>query len=135
MTTIVVRVERTELVEALRTARVVQEETTDDERQASKAEEESLTPEEHGSWRSRVISRVRGSKSDANHPQSLRGRLTETDIAELITAYRDGATAASLAATHGVSLRSVKRLLNNAGIRRTPPTRGPATTTPVATNR
>jgi hypothetical protein len=43
-------------------------------------------------------------------------------IADLITAYRDGATAASLAAAHGVSLKSVKRLLRTAGIRRTPPT-------------
>lgn len=34
----------------------------------------------------------------------------EHDLAELITAYREGATAASLATAHGVSLKSVKRL-------------------------
>jgi hypothetical protein len=78
---------------------------------------------------------VRAPRSDANHPWSLRDRFTETDIAELITAYRNGATADSLAATHGVSLSSVKRLLHTAGIRRTPPIRRPTTTTPVATNR
>jgi 2,4-dienoyl-CoA reductase-like NADH-dependent reductase (Old Yellow Enzyme family) len=82
-----------------------------------------------------LSSPVRAPRSDANHPWSLRDRLTETGITELITAYRNGATAASLATTHGVSLRSVKRLLHTAGIRRTPPTQRPTTTTPVATNR
>ena len=43
------------------------------------------------------------------------------DIAELITAYRDGATAASLATAHGLSRESIKRLLHIAGIRRTSP--------------
>jgi hypothetical protein len=33
-------------------------------------------------------------------------------------AYRAGTTAASLAITYGLSLRSVKRLLSSAGIRR-----------------
>ena len=51
-------------------------------------------------------------------PWSLRDRLDERDIAELITAYREGATAASLTAAHGVSLSSVKRLLHTAGVRR-----------------
>jgi hypothetical protein len=36
----------------------------------------------------------------------------------MIAAYRGGTTAASLAATHEVSLRSVKRLLSSAGVRR-----------------
>lgn len=66
-------------------------------------------------------------------PWSLRERLDERDIAELITAYRNGATAASLATTHSVSLASVKRLLRTAGIRRTPPTRRSAKATPTAT--
>ena len=57
-------------------------------------------------------------------PWSVRERLDERDITELITAYRNGATAASLASTHSVSLSSVKRLLRTAGARRTPSTRG-----------
>ena len=36
---------------------------------------------------------------------SLRERLDERDIADLITAYRGGITAASLTATYGVSLK------------------------------
>ena len=66
-------------------------------------------------------------------PWSLRDRLDESDIADLITAYRNGATAASLATTHGVSLSSVKRLLRTAGVRRAPSTRGPAKATPTTT--
>ena len=53
-------------------------------------------------------------------PWILRERLHEREIAELITAYRHGATSASLATTHGVSPSSVKRLLRAAGVRRTP---------------
>ena len=60
-------------------------------------------------------------------------RLDERDIAKLITAYRDGATAASIAIAHGVSLSSVKRLLHTAGVRRTPSTRGSTKATPTAT--
>ncbi|MBV9160898.1 MAG: hypothetical protein JO281_04920 [Pseudonocardiales bacterium] len=56
----------------------------------------------------------------AKRPWSLRERLDERELAELITAYRDGATAASLATIHGVSLSSVKRLLHTAGARRAP---------------
>jgi hypothetical protein len=62
-------------------------------------------------------------RPSAKRPWSLRERLDERDIAELITAYRQGATAACLAAAHDVSLTSVKRLLHTAGIRRTTPTR------------
>jgi hypothetical protein len=64
-----------------------------------------------------LASPARTPRPTATCPWSLRERLTERDIAELITAYRDGATATSLAATHDVSLRSVKRLLHAAGIR------------------
>ena len=64
-----------------------------------------------------------GPRSSAQRPWRLRDRLDERDIAELITAYREGATATSLAAAHGVSLKSVKRILHTAGIRRTTPTR------------
>lgn len=48
----------------------------------------------------------------------------------MITAYREGATAASLTAAHGVSLNSVKRLLHTAGARRTSPTRRSTKATP-----
>ena len=70
----------------------------------------------------------------ARRPWRLRDRLTEGDIADLITAYRDGATATSLAAAHGLSFKSVKRLLHIAGIRRPPPTRRATKTTPTATH-
>jgi hypothetical protein len=53
-------------------------------------------------------------------PWSLRNRLDERVRGELIDAYRAGATAASLASAHRLSLRSVKRLVAAAGVRRTP---------------
>jgi hypothetical protein len=65
---------------------------------------------------------------------SLRERLVERDIAELITTYRKGATAASLTTTHGVSLTSVKRLLRNRRVRRAPSTRESKKTTPTTTS-
>jgi hypothetical protein len=43
-------------------------------------------------------------RTNATRHWSLCERLTGPDIAELITVYRSGATAASLAAAHGVSL-------------------------------
>jgi hypothetical protein len=58
-----------------------------------------------------LTSPVRAARPSTKRPWSLRERLDERDIAELITAYRDGATTASLATTHRVSLTSVKRLL------------------------
>jgi 2,4-dienoyl-CoA reductase-like NADH-dependent reductase (Old Yellow Enzyme family) len=67
---------------------------------------------------------VRAPKPSAKPPWSLRERLDEHEIAELITGYHHGATAASLATAHGVSLSSVKRLLRTACICRTPSTRG-----------
>ncbi|MGH3992863.1 MAG: hypothetical protein ACRDSN_10425, partial [Pseudonocardiaceae bacterium] len=54
-------------------------------------------------------------RPSTKRPCSLRDRLDERDIAELITAYREGVTAASLAAAYGLSLTSVKRLLHIAG--------------------
>jgi 2,4-dienoyl-CoA reductase-like NADH-dependent reductase (Old Yellow Enzyme family) len=69
-----------------------------------------------------LTSPVRAARPSAKRPWSLRERLDEREIAELITAYRNGTTAASLATAHGVSLTSVKRLLRTAGIRRTTPT-------------
>ncbi|HKS51979.1 MAG TPA: hypothetical protein VJS67_08930 [Pseudonocardiaceae bacterium] len=67
---------------------------------------------------------VRATRPNTQRPWSLRERLDEREIAKLITAYRNGATAASLATIHGVSLRSIKRLLHTAGARRTPSTPG-----------
>jgi 2,4-dienoyl-CoA reductase-like NADH-dependent reductase (Old Yellow Enzyme family) len=66
-------------------------------------------------------------------PWSLHERLDEREIAKLITAYRDGATTASLATTHGVSLSSIKRLLRSASVRRAPSTRGSEKATPTTT--
>jgi hypothetical protein len=67
-------------------------------------------------------------RPSAKRPWSLRERLDEHDIAELITAYRDSATAASLAAslaaTHGVSFQSVSASY-------TPPRYPPNTTHPT----
>ena len=65
-----------------------------------------------------LTSPVRAARPNTKRPWSLRERLDEREIAELIGAYRDGATAVSLAATHRVSLSSVERLLHTAGVRR-----------------
>ncbi|PZS28300.1 MAG: hypothetical protein DLM61_15145 [Pseudonocardiales bacterium] len=73
-------------------------------------------------------------RPSAKRPWSLRDRLDERDIANLITAYRQGSTAASLAAAHGLSLKSVKRLLHTAGVRRTSPTQQAPNATPAATH-
>jgi hypothetical protein len=54
----------------------------------------------------------------AKRPWSLRDRLDELTRDDLIAAYRAGTTAASLATTHELSLRSVKRMLAAAGVRR-----------------
>jgi hypothetical protein len=79
-----------------------------------------------------LASPMRPPKASTKPPWSLRERLDEREIAELITAYRNGATIASLAAAHGVSLSSVKRLLRTAGIRLRPSTRGSAKARPTA---
>jgi hypothetical protein len=81
-----------------------------------------------------LTSPVLAARPSAKRPWSLRERLDEREIAELITAYRDGATAASLATTHGVSLTSIKRLLHTAGIRRTIPTRQAPQAMPTTTH-
>jgi hypothetical protein len=81
-----------------------------------------------------LASPARTPRPTATRPWSLRDRLTERGITELITAYRDGATAASLVADYALSLKSVRRLLRTAGVRRTPPTRRAMKTTPVTTH-
>ncbi|GAB4001824.1 hypothetical protein GCM10029992_38360 [Glycomyces albus] len=45
-------------------------------------------------------------------PRALSKRLTSTDQAELITAFNAGATQKTLAATYGISTRSIKRLVH-----------------------
>jgi hypothetical protein len=54
----------------------------------------------------------------SKRPWSLQNRFDERTRADLIAAYRDGATAASVAVAHGLSIRSVKRLVAAAGVRR-----------------
>ena len=80
-----------------------------------------------------LTSAVRAARPSTKRPWSLRERLDEREIAELITAYHDGATTASLATTHGVSPSSIKRLLHTAGARRAPSTRGSEKATSTTT--
>ncbi len=80
-----------------------------------------------------LTSPLRAARPNTQRPWSLRERLDEREIAKLITAYRNGATAASLATTHDVSLRSIKRLLRTAGVRHAPSTRGSGKATPTTT--
>ena len=56
--------------------------------------------------------------SATKRPWSVQDRIDERTRADMIAAYRAGTTAASLATTHGLSLRSVKRLLTSAGVHR-----------------
>ena len=50
----------------------------------------------------------------------LRHRLGDANIEQLVEQYRLGATGAQLAARFGISLSSVKRLLNERGARHAP---------------
>jgi hypothetical protein len=54
----------------------------------------------------------------SKRPWSLRDRLDNQARADMIAAYRAGTAAASLATTYELSLRSVKRVLAVAGVRR-----------------
>jgi hypothetical protein len=63
----------------------------------------------------RAITGVPSARPSSKPPWSLRDRLDERTRASMINAYRAGATAAFLAAAHGISLRSVKRLVAAAG--------------------
>jgi hypothetical protein len=78
-----------------------------------------------------LVSSVRAARHTAKRPWSLRERLDEGDIAELITAYRKSTT--TLATTCSVSLASVKRLLRTAGVRRAPSTRRSEKARPTTT--
>jgi hypothetical protein len=62
--------------------------------------------------------RIPADTSATKRPWSVQDRIDERTRADMIAAYRAGTTAASLATTHGLSLRSVKRLLTSAGVHR-----------------
>jgi hypothetical protein len=64
------------------------------------------------------VAAVPPAERTAQRPWSLRDRFDERARADMIAAYRAGATAASLATEHALSLSSVKRLLAAAGARR-----------------
>jgi hypothetical protein len=51
-------------------------------------------------------------------PQSMRGRFTADQLQTMIDLYKSGATAEQIAHTSGFSTRSIKRLLQQHGIRR-----------------
>jgi hypothetical protein len=50
----------------------------------------------------------------------LRDRFSQEELQIMINLYRSGTTARQVADKFGVSLRSVKRLLHQHGVRRTP---------------
>jgi hypothetical protein len=51
-------------------------------------------------------------------PQSMRGRLAADQLQAMIDLYKSGATAEQVAQACGFSTRSIKRLLQQHGIRR-----------------
>jgi hypothetical protein len=53
-----------------------------------------------------------------SRPQSMRGRFSADQIQTMIDLYKSGATAEQLAHTSGFSTRSIKRLLQQHGVRR-----------------
>jgi hypothetical protein len=55
---------------------------------------------------------------DVMRSRRLRDRYAPEELAALIDLYRSGATARELAEQYGISLRTVKRLLQNRGVRR-----------------
>jgi hypothetical protein len=54
------------------------------------------------------------------HSRRLRDRFSSEDLQNMIELYRSGATAMQVAEKYSVSLRSVKRLLHQHGVRRCP---------------
>jgi hypothetical protein len=56
------------------------------------------------SWHSSALGML--PRPGTKHQWTPRDRLDERNIVELITAYCDGTTAASVATTHGLSLKS-----------------------------
>jgi hypothetical protein len=53
-----------------------------------------------------------------SRPQSMRGRFSADQLQTMIDLYKSGATAEQLAHTFGFSTRSIKRLLQQHGVRR-----------------
>ena len=51
-------------------------------------------------------------------PQSMRGRFSADELQTMIDFYESGATAEQVAQTYGFSKRSIKRLLQQHGVRR-----------------
>ncbi|MBV9163345.1 MAG: hypothetical protein JO281_17720 [Pseudonocardiales bacterium] len=51
-------------------------------------------------------------------PQSMRGRFSADELQAMIDLYKSGATAEQVAQTYGFSKRSIKRLLQQHGVRR-----------------
>jgi hypothetical protein len=51
-------------------------------------------------------------------PQSMRGRFSADQLQTMIDLYKSGATAEQLAQTYGFGTRSIKRLLQQHGVRR-----------------
>ncbi|HKR48483.1 MAG TPA: hypothetical protein VJT72_02685 [Pseudonocardiaceae bacterium] len=51
-------------------------------------------------------------------PQSMRGRYSADQLQTMIDLYKSGATAEQVAQTYGFSKRSIKRLLQQHGVRR-----------------
>jgi transposase-like protein len=51
-------------------------------------------------------------------PQSMRGRFSAAELQTMIDLYQSGATAEQVAQTYGFSKRSIKRLLQQHGVRR-----------------
>lgn len=51
-------------------------------------------------------------------PQSMRGRFSADELQTMIDLYKSGATAEQVAQTYGFSKRSIKRLLQQHGVRR-----------------
>jgi hypothetical protein len=53
-----------------------------------------------------------------SRPQSMRGRFSADQLQTMIDLYKSGAIAEQLAHTFGFSTRSIKRLLQQHGVRR-----------------
>jgi DNA-binding transcriptional regulator LsrR (DeoR family) len=51
-------------------------------------------------------------------PQSMRGRFSADQLQTMIDLYQSGATAEQVAHTYGFSKRTIKRLLQQHGVRR-----------------
>jgi IS30 family transposase len=62
-----------------------------------------------------MVTTVHGRTASPDHVRSV---LSESDITELITAYRSGTTARVLAEQYGVHVSTIKKKLRKHGMRR-----------------